>query len=109
MIKKLLTQQGATVETADNGQLAIEQALKSEFDLILMDIQMPILDGYEATKILCKKAYDRPIIALTARPMPEDIDKAYAAGFTELLTKPIDHEKLFETILKYKRFEVSST
>jgi PAS domain S-box-containing protein len=94
---------GAETELAENGQVGKDAALKAlqsdqPFDVILIDMQMPVLDGYDATRQLRDAGYDRPIIALTAHASSEDRDKCLAAGCTDYLSKPVDRHKLVETI-----------
>jgi CheY-like chemotaxis protein len=98
-----LEKAGAAVETAENGRIAVEKAaarLKSgkPFDLILMDMQMPELDGYAATTELRALGYPGPIIALTASAMLSDREKCLRAGCTEFLAKPVDRKKLLEMV-----------
>ncbi|MFK5891987.1 MAG: response regulator [Pseudomonadota bacterium] len=103
IILGLLEDSGINIEIACNGKEAIEKftAQPEKFELILMDIQMPIMDGYEATKIIRKQDQELPIIALTANAMKEDIEKTKNAGMNEHLNKPIDVETFYETLLKY--------
>jgi len=105
LIKKILAKKHWTVETADNGSIALEKLKENRYDLILMDIQMPIMDGYEASKIIREKESHSgthiPIIALTANATEEDKRKSIEAGMDEYLTKPIKSEKLYFNILKY--------
>ncbi len=91
---------GAEVDVAENGQMAIEIYEKQQhyFDLILMDLQMPILDGYEATRILRAKGYQVPIIAFTAHAMKDELENAKSAGFNDCLTKPIKRQILAEKV-----------
>jgi PAS domain S-box-containing protein len=98
-----LAQAGADVTLAENGLVAIELALTARdqgrpFDLILMDLQMPILDGYEAIRILRSERYRGPIIALTAHAMAEDRTECLRLGCDDFVSKPIAWEKLFEII-----------
>jgi len=91
---------------ADNGQIGVELALAAKeknnpFDLILMDIQMPVLDGYEATKKLRAEGYENPIVALTAFAMKHDRQKCIAAGCDDYATKPIDRETFLLMASKY--------
>ena len=103
IILGLLENSGIEIDIANNGQEAVNLAQKNSYELILMDLQMPIMDGYEATKIIreTQKGKDIPIIALTANAMKEDVEKTKAVGMNKHLNKPIDVEKLYETLLKY--------
>jgi len=103
LIKFILSKAGADVTVVENGQLAVDKALAAcascePFDVILMDMQMPVLDGYSAARLLREKAYTGPIVALTAHAMQSDRSKCLAAGCDEFVTKPIDRSKLFATI-----------
>ena len=71
------------------------------FDVVLMGVQMPILDGHEATKKLRQLQYSKPIIALTAHAMKEEREKCFESGFTEFLTKPIQKDLLIEVLSRY--------
>ena len=101
IILGLLEYSGIEIVVANNGVEAIERFEENDFELILMDLQMPIMDGYEATKIIRKNDKKIPIIALTANAMKEDMQRTQAAGMNEHLNKPIDVEKLYATLLKY--------
>ncbi|MDR9499830.1 MAG: response regulator, partial [Hydrogenovibrio sp.] len=90
----MLEQLGLTLEVADNGEQAVQKTQENRFDLILMDIQMPVMDGYQATKRIRRFNMDVPIIALTAAAMIEDKEKALAAGMNDHLSKPISQEAL---------------
>ncbi|HQP11990.1 MAG TPA: PAS domain S-box protein [Candidatus Omnitrophota bacterium] len=100
---RMLEKRGWTVQTADNGKQVLERLDEEEFDVILMDAQMPLMDGYEATKRIREREAGTeahiPIIALTARAMSGDRKRCMLAGMDGYVTKPIDREKLFETIL----------
>ncbi|WNJ21022.1 response regulator [Pontibacter sp. G13] len=91
----VLKKTGYVIETADNGETAVEIVKDRPFDLILMDIEMPIMGGLEATPLIRELEYGRavPIIALTAHSLPEKLEQFKAAGITDYLTKPIDKEK----------------
>ncbi len=94
------------VVQAENGQIAVEKATKENFDLILMDIQMPVMDGYVATQTIrtWEKKNNRkniPIIAVSANAMAEDIQKSLDAGCTEHLTKPVKKTALLEMVQRY--------
>ena len=106
LIGLILRKAGADVEIAENGSIALERALKAvedgqPFDVILMDMQMPLLDGCEATRALRKANYDRPIIALTAHAMLSDREKCYEAGCDDFLTKPVNKRRLISTVFQY--------
>lgn len=101
LVRILLQRYGYTVEVAKNGLEAVKMALKGSFDLILMDIQMPVMDGYEATRQLRASGYEQPIIALTAHAMAEERARTMAAGCNGHLTKPIDKIELLRTIQFY--------
>ena len=101
IILGLLKDSGIIIDIANNGQEAIEMFKENHYELILMDLQMPIMDGYEATKIIRGLNKKIPIIAITANAMKEEVEKTKALGMNEHLNKPLDVEKLYETLLKY--------
>lgn len=101
LIKILLTKRGIDLTIANNGEEAIEQALMGDFDLILMDMQMPIMGGLEATGVLRQAACDIPIIALTANVMKEDIQTYIESGCNATVAKPIDQNQLFKELSKH--------
>lgn len=99
----ILNPSGIIVDIASNGIEAVEmyKSKKGFYEIILMDIQMPMMDGYEAARALRKIGCEIPIVALSANAMKEDASKSKKAGMTTHLNKPIDTEKLFELLLKY--------
>jgi len=99
LMNYLLYQEGAEIDEASGGEVAVQKALTKDFDIVLMDIQMPGMDGYSALKELKNKNYPKPVIALTAHAMIEEKRKALAAGFCEHVTKPVEKEKLVRAIL----------
>ena len=100
LIKRMLSKSGATVETAKNGREGFDKAKNGQFDVILMDIQMPEMDGIEATTLLRKAGYKKPIIALTAHAFKDERDRCIAAGYTDHIAKPINFAALIDSILK---------
>ena len=114
LISILLKKAGAKVTIAENGQEAFELAMRDlntetsqretphrPIDVILMDMQMPIMAGYEATRQLREIGFDRPIIALTANAMSDDREKCIECGCDDYMTKPIDRQKLNEMVARY--------
>ncbi|RZF92602.1 hybrid sensor histidine kinase/response regulator [Pseudoalteromonas sp. CO302Y] len=102
VITKYLAQLGLKYELADNGQVACEKASNKEYALILMDIQMPVMDGLTASKILLnKKGFNTPIIAVSANAMKEDINKSIAMGISDHIAKPINFEELELALAKW--------
>ena len=98
LIRQLLTQEGAEVDVADNGYLGIRMAMAKDYSVVLMDIQMPDLDGYETVSRLRSQGYQRPIAALTAHALSFEKEKAARYGFNDYLTKPIDRPKLIDSL-----------
>lgn len=101
LISRVLKKAGAEVTTANNGREGYEQALAGNYDVVLMDLQMPEMDGYEATKLLRDNGYRKPIIALTAHAMKEERDRSLKSGFDNHITKPIDQKFLVSTLSNY--------
>lgn len=107
LASSLLTEYGLNVIQANNGKKAIEMALSQRPDMILMDIQMPDMDGLEATRRIRNLSplfEELPIIALTAHALPEEGDKFLKAGLNDLLTKPFDEQKLANIIRHWTGF-----
>ncbi|WP_176737030.1 GAF domain-containing hybrid sensor histidine kinase/response regulator [Oligoflexus tunisiensis] len=100
-ISSFLASAGAVIETAANGLQAVELAMQREFHIVLMDIQMPELDGFGALRYLRSQSYAKPILALTAHAMSGDRENSLNAGFQDHLVKPIDRAGLIEAIRKY--------
>ena len=100
---ELLTQNGIDVDCAVNGQLALDLLDHNVYDGVLMDCQMPIMDGYAATKIIRGKAglETLPVIAMTAHAMADDRQKSIDAGMTDYISKPLDVSKMFMTMAKW--------
>ena len=93
-----LQMEGAVVESARDGFQAVKMAASDEYDIVLMDIQMPGLDGLSATRLLREKGYRKPIVALTAHALREEIDRSLAAGCNAHLAKPINRQSLVSAI-----------
>ena len=85
-------------ERARNGQKAVEMVDKGQYDIVLMDIKMPIMDGLEATKAIKEKHPDLPIVALTANAFDSDRQLAMEVGCNDFLSKPVSSEECIETI-----------
>jgi PAS domain S-box-containing protein len=107
LMKSMLEKVGLQVATAGDGAETVSKALEQSFDIIFMDIQMPNVDGYEATKILRSKGVKTPIIALTAGVMKDDKEKCIQAGCDDYLSKPVIYSKLMATISKHLGIAVS--
>ncbi len=97
----LLEGTGITVDIVTNGRLAVKQCREKSYDLILMDLQMPVLDGYAAVRLIREFNREIPIIALTANAMAGDVEKTHLAGMNEHLNKPVDVERLYAVLLRY--------
>jgi PAS domain S-box-containing protein len=108
LLRMQLGDAGASVTSAMDGRTAVDLAAKQPFDLILMDMQMPVLDGYAATQELRRRGLTLPIIALTAHAMGEDREKCMASGCTGYLSKPVDEETLLITVQECLRSRAPS-
>jgi len=105
LLSLILHKAGAATTVADNGQLAVDEALAARdrgrpFDVVLMDMQMPVMDGYRATSLLRQRGYDGPIIALTANVMSADRQKCLDVGCDDYAPKPIDRASLVALIAR---------
>jgi len=98
LVSLVLEEAGLRVDEAENGQVGLDKGRQGNYDVILMDIQMPVLDGYQATTALRKAGVDTPIFALTANAMKGFEEKCLAAGCTGYLTKPVDIDLLLDTL-----------
>ncbi|MBX3041038.1 MAG: response regulator, partial [Bdellovibrionaceae bacterium] len=98
LLTKFLQGAGVQVDLAVNGLEATTKAADGHYDLVLMDIQMPLMDGYQATRILKKKGFKAPILALTAHALSEEKARCESAGCDGHLTKPIDRKTLLENV-----------
>ncbi len=102
MLSRRLTRRGYTVVIAEDGQQGVDMATSERPDLILMDMSLPVMDGWEATRRIKESEATKsiPVIALTAHAMAEDRDKALAAGCDDYDIKPIELPRLLEKIEK---------
>jgi len=99
--KALLESFGATVATANDGQAAIENCISAQFDFVVMDLQMPVMDGIAATQELRKLGFDTPIIGLTANAFAEDRQKCLDAGMDDFVAKPVTRTKISSIFTSY--------
>jgi CheY-like chemotaxis protein len=99
LVSLLLARAGAKVATADNGAVAVQSVGQGDFDVVLMDMQMPVMDGYAATTLLREKGSRRPIVALTAHAMRGDREKCELAGCSAFVAKPINMDELIATVI----------
>ena len=103
LVSLFLRRAGARADLAENGQRAVELATQHAYDLILMDLQMPVMGGVEATRTLRQHGYSGAIVALTANAMKSDIEACAEAGCDELIAKPIQQDKLNRLLVRYLR------
>ncbi|MCA9010034.1 MAG: response regulator, partial [Planctomycetaceae bacterium] len=106
--RRLLTKAGATVTEAEDGMEAIEfvkgaKESNTEFDLVLLDMQMPRMDGYQTATLLRQLGFAKPIIALTADAMHGDMNRCLESGCDDYLSKPIDSNALLEMVWRHTR------
>ena len=111
LTSKMLSKAGLSCDIANNGQEAIEAINNNDYDIVFMDCQMPVLDGYEATKELRQnpKYKDLIIVALTANAMTSDFKKCIDAGMNDYLSKPLKYEKLIDKINEYSKKQTENT
>ena len=98
---KFLERWKVDIDVAENGKIALEKYQIGKYDLILMDIQMPIMDGYEATTEIRKIDYNIPIIALSASATLDNQDRAFTVGMNDYVTKPFNPKELFQKLVKF--------
>jgi signal transduction histidine kinase/CheY-like chemotaxis protein/HPt (histidine-containing phosphotransfer) domain-containing protein len=103
LISMYLRRAGAKVDVVENGQQALQKALQQDYDLILMDMQMPIMGGVEAIEKLRVAGYKKPIVTLTANALKQDRERCAKAGADDYLTKPLDLEPFYAILKHYLR------
>jgi len=108
LISRHLEKMGLKVFAVDNGKRAIDRLLNGDFDLVFMDIQMPVMGGLEAVKHLREVGFDKPIVALTANALQEDKENCIQAGCNAYATKPIHYEQLYQITRQYMKIAPNS-
>lgn len=103
LIKVLLEKSGASVDLAENGLEGARKAIAGHYDLVLVDIQMPVLDGYGATRWLRQNHFMKPIVAISAHAMRGERERCLEIGCNDYLVKPVDRVVLVKTVAKYAR------
>ncbi|MDH5446805.1 MAG: ATP-binding protein [Gammaproteobacteria bacterium] len=101
LITALLTKLGLDVIAVENGQLALDMIAEKDFDLVILDIQMPVIDGMETLKRLQQQGFDKPVIALTANTLKEERELYEQAGFTSYIAKPVRFRTLNTILSQY--------
>lgn len=101
ILQVLLEHEGAIVATAEDGFAALARLREQKIDMVLMDIQMPGLNGFETLNLIRQRGYEGPVLAVTASIEPEDQQRCVAAGFAAHLPKPISRKQLREELRKY--------
>lgn len=106
LMSLILEEAGTTYQTAENGLEAVQLATEQDWDVILMDMQMPVMDGYTATRTLRDQGYDKPIVALTAHAMQHAEQECRDAGCSGFITKPINFDRLIATLAEIAGIQV---
>jgi two-component system sensor histidine kinase/response regulator len=105
VVSELLEQAGAEVSIAEHGQQALDLLAKRSADVVLMDLQMPVMDGIEATVRIRAGGWSMPVIAMTASAMPGDRERCLASGMNDYLSKPVDVARLSSTLVKWLQLD----
>lgn len=103
LVQNFLEMEGVTVDLASDGEEGMEKAKNGDHDLVIMDIQMPVVDGYTATATLRQHGYKKPIVAFTAHAFEDEKERCLNIGFTDFLSKPIKKRSLVDCIAKYRK------
>ncbi len=101
LISAIVQGTGARVKMVDNGELAVQEALGGDHELVLMDIQMPVMDGLSAMTMLRDAGYGGAVVALTANVMHDEVEHYRRAGFDDVLAKPIERARLYEALARH--------
>lgn len=101
LINMYVRRTGAKLTIVENGQLAVEHALQYDYDLVLLDMQMPVMDGLTAAGTLRRAGYRRPIVSLTANALREDRERCLASGADDYISKPVDLPRFYSILEKY--------
>lgn len=101
LVSRFLDMAGAEVETAKDGREGVDKATHGDYNVVVMDIQMPVLDGNHAAQELRARRFDQPLIALSAHAMQEDQETATQSGFNDYLVKPVNRKDLIEKVKRY--------
>ena len=111
LARKVFAKWDCSIDFANNGKLAIAKLSEQEYDLVLMDLQMPEMDGYQATKYIRKEltgaVSDIPIIAITANALSGESEKCISIGMNDYISKPFDQQELYGKIIKSLKTRVS--
>jgi signal transduction histidine kinase/DNA-binding response OmpR family regulator len=108
LISMYVRKTGANITIVENGKLALESIKNKQFDLVLLDMQMPVMDGITAVRKIRAMGYSHPVVALTANATKENKELCLREGCNDFLTKPIDRERLFQILEKYLKNTVSN-
>ena len=100
LISIILSRAGAQIDIGSDGAQGVEMAMRGNYDITLMDVQMPVMDGITAIKRLRSEGYQKPVLALTAHAMKEERTRCLQAGFTDFLSKPVNREEMINLILR---------
>jgi len=101
LISAFLTNPGINLDVAENGARGVEKAMHKPYDIVLMDIQMPEMDGFDAIKELSERGYKGPVVALTAHAMKGDRERCLRAGFSDYLCKPVSRQSLMDLLHRF--------
>ncbi len=108
LLDVVLSEAGIEITSAENGQVALDLLAKQTFDVVLMDVQMPVMDGYTAVRLMRERSYSMPVIAMTADAMMGAQQQCIDAGYSEYMTKPVDIDKLLERLAEELNGELLS-